>query len=265
MARITLGIILSILLFGCAPLPPPPIWSGDPIRDFEVSCMASVLARDTPPAEMQGCMDAADRMRARRAAWVTSAPVGPSASVPAVISPQGAAVFATSDDGGETVSLTIKGLIVDGDSLKVASLVGDLPARYPNARVGGFVLDSPGGSLSEARYIARRVAFADIPVFVPPHGECSSACFLILAAAKTKFASRSARVGVHSVIDGSSWIETTDAKAATTEFARVCASLGVPPPIIGRMVTTSPGRIAWLSDEELTSMGVRRLPAELDR
>ncbi len=42
----------------------------------------------------------------------------------------------------------------------------------------------------------------------------------------------------------------------TTLLARDAAACGVPPGILGKLVTTHPGRITWLSHADLTSMGV---------
>ena len=113
--------------------------------------------------------------------------------------------------------------------------------------------------------IAAGIAASGLPVAVPKNARCASACFLIFAAAKVKVASHSAQIGVHSVLDGTSGLETADAKATTTELARACAARGVPPSIVGRMVTTPPGRIAWLSERELLSMGVRMVQHELNQ
>jgi hypothetical protein len=87
---------------------------------------------------------------------------------------------------------------------------------------------------------------------------------LIFASAKRKFASHTARIGVHIVIDSASGVETVEAKAVTTELARACADRGVPSSIIGRMVTTPPGQMAWLSEAELASMGAKFIPPEFD-
>ena len=47
----------------------------------------------------------------------------------------------------------------------------------------------------------------------------------------------------------------------TTAFARYAADYGVPPAIIGKMVQTEPGRMAWLTPSDLQPMGVALLPA----
>jgi hypothetical protein len=103
-----------------------------------------------------------------------------------------------------------------------------------------------------------------MPIAVPPHAQCASACFLIFASAKHKFASRTARIGVHSVAQAATGAETNGAKTVTTDLARACAKFGVPAAIIGRMVTTPPNQVAWLSETELGSMGVEFTPSDFD-
>lgn len=83
----------------------------------------------------------------------------------------------------------------------------------------------------------------------------ASACFLVFAAGQPKFASVHARIGVHSASDAAG-SDTAASRAYTTSVARYAAALGVPPMILGRMVTTLPGAMAWLTAGELRAMGV---------
>ena len=45
--------------------------------------------------------------------------------------------------------------------------------------------------------------------------------------------------------------------ATTTAMARAAADLGVPPQIIGKMVETTPNRMAWLTRDDLALMDVK--------
>lgn len=119
-----------------------------------------------------------------------------------------------------------------------------------------LVVSSPGGSLLEGVRLARVVAEHRLPVVVPARGMCASACFLAFAASPVRMVFPTSRVGVHSAAhrtDG----ETHDSMAFTTAMAREVARYGVPPAIIGRMVTTANARMAWLDADDLRSMGVR--------
>ena len=161
--------------------------------------------------------------------------------------------FAPDADG--TVSLVLQGPIDTGDAQKLRET---LRRRPRDARIGRVVLNSPGGSVAEAKDMARLVLQAPAPVLVPARGVCASACFLLFAAGRHKEAQPGAMVGVHSASVGRGQ-ENLDTLGVTTLMAREAASYGVPAAITGRMVTTQPGQMAWLSRDELTSMGTRIL------
>lgn len=70
-----------------------------------------------------------------------------------------------------------------------------------------------------------------------------------------------AKIGVHSAsLSGDENLLTLD---VTALMARNAAALGVPPSVLGRMITTVPLDMAWLTDDELRQMNVKRegLPA----
>jgi hypothetical protein len=93
-----------------------------------------------------------------------------------------------------------------------------------------------------------------LPVVIPGNAQCASACFLLFAASPRRFAATDALVGVHSANqDGA---ETDTSLAVTTLMARDAAGLGVPASIIGKMVETTPGRVAWLDPHDLSLMQV---------
>lgn len=151
------------------------------------------------------------------------------------------------------IALLIQGAIVAGDAAKLAN-VGR--RRPPGERVALIVLNSPGGSVTEARDMARLIHKLPVPVLVPANGVCASACFLLFAAATKREAEPGARIGVHSAsVTGGR--ENLDTLGVTTLMAREAAAYGVPASITGRMVTTRPGDMAWLSADELATMGVR--------
>ncbi len=104
--------------------------------------------------------------------------------------------------------------------------------------------------------MARLIRMLHVPVVVPDHAVCASACFMLFAAGRDKVAEPGAMVGVHSAsVSGGN--ETMDSLGVTTLMAREAAQYGVPAGITGRMVTTAPGQMAWLSRADLESMDVR--------
>lgn len=264
-------ILLTLLsLPACAPKTQT---TGDPIKDFEASCMYAALSK----GDYQGadaCMDMASKMLARRAA--RPQPIMPARSVPAPPQPNGSIkwvattppsglnVNVSSDDGGSSVMIEVSGTIVRGDFDKIGTAILYSEKTYPNAKGTVLILNSTGGSIDEATKIARGILSSGVPVVVLPRGKCASACFILLAAARTKMVSRSSRIGVHSAFDATAGAENEEAKAVTTDMARAYAAVGVPPAIIGKMVATPPGQMAWLTESDLRSMGVRFFPPDLE-
>jgi hypothetical protein len=76
----------------------------------------------------------------------------------------------------------------------------------------------------------------------------------VFAGGSPKFASYGASVGVHGASDQTGQ-ETVEAGAATVSMARIVKNLGVPAPIIGKMVVTPAEQIVWLTPDDLRSMG----------
>ena len=149
------------------------------------------------------------------------------------------------------VALLMQGAFEPNDAARLRAL--RLPAGQQIALV---VLNSPGGAVIAGRDMARFLRTRGVPVLVPKNAVCASACFLLFAAASTKIAEPGARIGVHSA-SVSGGRETTDTLGVTTLMAREAAAYGVSPAITGRMVTTKPGDMAWLTPDELRLMGVR--------
>lgn len=170
--------------------------------------------------------------------------------------PSSAMMFSTVpiDQGIAVVGI---GPIMQGDRVKLVALLDGLPFTTP---AKALLLDSPGGSVIEAERLAGTIRSSRLPVGVMDGSMCASACFLLFAAAPRKLVQVGARIGVHSAsIDASEDVSTM---AMTTAMARDAAAYGVPSGIIGRMVTTEPGQMAWLSGDELYAMGAAIVPGE---
>jgi ATP-dependent protease ClpP protease subunit len=165
-----------------------------------------------------------------------------------------AASFSSIVDKYGNTWIGISGDIELNDHLRYDYFLNTLP---PNTGFVGFTLNSAGGNLIEARIfaqIARRPP--NFATYVADHRECSSACFLIWAAAEYRLASPTASIGVHSIssIYGK---ETLATKAYTTDQARELAMDRVSPTVIGKLTSTPPGSIAWLTAKDLESMDIQ--------
>jgi ribosomal protein L18 len=144
-----------------------------------------------------------------------------------------------------------RGPIIKGDAARLAQALASVPATQ---QVVALALDSPGGNVAEAEAVGSLISDHRLPVVIPTGSQCVSACFLLLAASPRRFAASDALVGVHSANENGS--ETDTSLAVTMLMARDAADMGVPPAIIGKMVQTTPGRVAWLTHEDLASMNV---------
>lgn len=145
------------------------------------------------------------------------------------------------------------GEIATGDSDRLISVLVTLP---PN-EVHVLALNSSGGSVVASQSLAATIRQFKLGVFVGNTGVCASACFIPFAASSAKFYVPGAHIGIHSATGAE--YETPASMAMTTVMARTVAEMGVPDAIVGRMIRTPPGSIAWLGDAELASMGAKRI------
>ena len=159
-------------------------------------------------------------------------------------------------DGGP--GLLLQGEIVRGDTDRIVPMLLRL---YEQGKTPRLVVDSPGGNIMDADKLALLIRKVGIPVTVMAGRMCASACFLLFAASPERSASPLALIGVHSAsLNGDENLLTLD---LTTIMAREAAEFGVPADVIGRMVTTKPSDMAWLTLAELKEMGVRLLEAPM--
>jgi hypothetical protein len=166
--------------------------------------------------------------------------------------------FSQTQVSGTEAILGGRGPIIEGDADRLqTALAGVSPAL----RLLGLALDSPGGSVSEAKQLGRIIRAAHLPVIIPQRGLCASACFMLLAASPRRFAAGDSMIGVHSAAEDGT--ETDTSLAVTTLMARDAADLGVPPGIIGKMVETTPGRLERLNLQDLASMNVTVFSGDL--
>jgi len=166
--------------------------------------------------------------------------------------PARAASFSSIIDKNGKTWVMVNGIIKPGDRIRLVDLLDSLSRAR---RFMGFILNSDGGNVVEASKIARGARSLGVTTYVADNYECSSACFLIWAAGKYRLASPTASIGVHSIsIYGQ---ETLDTKAHTIDQARELAMDHVSPAVIGKLTSTTPDGIAWLTAKDLDSMDVQ--------
>lgn len=148
--------------------------------------------------------------------------------------------------------IILNGDIAEGDTEQLQRLVKK--ANDEGRLVSGVRLNSTGGALLEGAKLADAIRFAKIASVVPNGSTCASACFLAFAAGSEKYASYSARVGVHGASEKGGQ-ETNDSRSATVTMAKISKELGVSATIIGKMVVTPPDQIVWLTPDDLRTLG----------
>ena len=91
------------------------------------------------------------------------------------------------------------------------------------------MLNSPGGAVLDGRDIARMIRARGGSMLVPARAVCASACFLLFAAGRDKYAEPGAMIGVHSAsVSGGN--ENRSTLGTTTLMAREAAHMVFPPP-----------------------------------
>ena len=162
-----------------------------------------------------------------------------------------AAEFQLSGKRDGKIALMMSGNIEQDDGATLRSLI--LMAQTKALKISQLSLNSRGGSVVAGADLATTVRRSGISTSVDDASVCASSCFMVFAAGMDRAASAQARIGVHSVTSSTTG-ETRLAKSVTIDVARLLADFGVPPSILGRMVTAKPDDIAWLTAEELRAM-----------
>lgn len=173
-----------------------------------------------------------------------------------VVGPEAAHAMTISEEraADSAVHVRMEGEIKAGDTAKLTAILRD-----DSGSIVDISLNSLGGNVLEAEQMASDIRDYGVTVTVDTGDTCASACFLLFAAGTVRKAGEHALIGVHSASDADGE-ETPESLAVTTLIARDAAAYGVPSSIIGKIVTTAPGQIAWLNDADLRRMGVRVSP-----
>ena len=151
---------------------------------------------------------------------------------------------------GEGLVVSLTGDITKGDSARFASFWRSLPAT-PVV----LLLDSTGGSVGEARDMAELIHRSNVATAVLDNHQCDSACFLLFAAGRQRYAAPGASIGVHGAVTNGQ--DDDGAKIVDVVMARDLKAFGVPSSVIGELVVTPPADLYQLSPQDLTAMGVQ--------
>jgi hypothetical protein len=135
--------------------------------------------------------------------------------------PKAATIESKEGSDPHTVVIYIDGDIADSDGATLGNILSSL--SNSSKIVSAFRLNSPGGMVLEGGILAEMIRRTGAPTVVANNNICASACFLLFAAGSTKFASRGAKIGVHSAW-AASGEETAEAAAGSLVMARIARS-----------------------------------------
>jgi len=160
----------------------------------------------------------------------------------------------TLEAGDGTVSLT--GTIAPGDGARLKKLVSERLESWQSA-LPEVVLNSPGGSVSDALELGRALRDTGLKTRVAADGICLSACPYLFAAGTERHAEAGARIGVHQHYFGENTLlpaftAVSDIQRGQGAVMRYLDEMGVDPMLMALGLATPPDEIYLLLPEELT-------------
>ena len=177
--------------------------------------------------------------------------------------PLAAAEVSVLDEGAGRLELAVTGTIDRGDPERLALVLGRA------AGLGGIRvlvwLNSGGGDLKAGLALAsvvldarRRLAAGGVvATVVGADDECDSACVPVFGAGQERLLVAGGRIGLHRGSERGG--ESVASRSDTVIAADLLHSFGLPASAVGRMVTTPPGEMSYLTADELAAMRVRVL------
>lgn len=157
--------------------------------------------------------------------------------------------------------LMIQGEIKIGDSKKIRELAVKDRVRFFRAASRGILLDSPGGNVDEAIKIAEILRSLAFPVWAFQPYKCLSSCFLIYAAAATRYATTDT-VGIHRPYFPQNLTLKIDPREAEILYRQKLSEVklwlerqNVPVILINEMMQRTSQEIYWLDVDDIRKIG----------
>lgn len=153
-----------------------------------------------------------------------------------------------------TIALRIRGAIAQGDGTRI---VEELRTTRPAL----VLLDSPGGSVSDALAIGRALRDIGAETRLANDAVCFSACPYIFVGGTTRSVAESARLGVHQHAFGEStilpaFLAVEDIQRGQAGVLTHLADMGIDLRIMGPSMATPADEIYILTPEELSDWNV---------
>ena len=153
-------------------------------------------------------------------------------------------------EGGARVLL--EGGIMAGDAERIEKQITALDPQPE-----GVILNSPGGSVSDALRLGRYLRDAELTTALRSGDICYSACPYLLAAGTSRDVPEDASVGVHQHFFGEStllpaFVAVEDIQRGQGEVMTYLDQMGIDPLVMQHALVTPPDEIYLLLPEELT-------------
>lgn len=158
--------------------------------------------------------------------------------------------------------LAVSGTIAPGDAARLAEHLDGM--AEPPAVIS---LHSPGGSVTDALAIGRRLREDGVSTLVGPDAACLSACPYAFAGGVERTADRDARIGVHQHYFGRNtylpaFLAVADIQRGQAEVLTYLDEMGVDPMIVAKAMQTAPDDIYILLPEEIEDFGLATVVPE---
>lgn len=169
-------------------------------------------------------------------------------------------------------------LVADGRLLVEGAIDPGTAARFAaeiekrGSYVATVVLNSPGGSVSDALAIAALIREGGFDTAVETGGYCASSCPLILAGGKERAVASDATIGVHRIyaasslagtaISGSADVGMDSAQRISAECQRLLLDMGVDPRVWIHAMETPKEELFYFTPDELIEL---KLATRIDK
>ena len=145
------------------------------------------------------------------------------------------------------------GMILPGDPHDFIEFINTIEKAQ---RMDRLVIDSPGGFVEQAGWIAGTIRNTGLTVAVPARALCASACVTIFAAAVRREAGEGARIGVHHARMALAANEEKSALNTTENMVMQYLVFGMPERVTRKLRDTPANKITWLDKDDLAAMNV---------
>ena len=127
-------------------------------------------------------------------------------------------------------------------------LASQIAARLSQEHAVGLIIDSPGGSVAEARKLGRYLRAKGLNVAVDQ--TCASACIDVLAGGVSRYIVSGARIGIHQSSAPSTVGSHNTGQSYVAGSALYLREMGVDPDLALAAASVPPNKMYWISAQE---------------